>query len=51
MKKIVTLVLALSMLLALTLPMTSCSAAARLSRMEETKRAYYFYAVTDRITS
>ena len=48
MKKIMTLVLALSMLLALTLPMTSCSTAARLSRMEETKRAYYFYAVTDR---
>ena len=48
MKKIMTLVLVLSMLLALTLPMTSCSTAARLSRMEETKRAYYFYAVTDR---
>ena len=48
MKKIITLLLAVSILLTLALSMTSCSTAARLSRMEESERAYYFYAVIDR---
>ena len=48
MKRILTLLLAAAMLFALALPMTSCSAAARLSRMDEAERAAYFYEVTDR---
>ena len=48
MKRILTLLLAAALLLGLALPMTSCSAAARLSRMEEPERADYFYRVTDR---
>lgn len=51
MKRILTLLLAAALLLGLALPMTSCSAAARLSRMDETKRADYFYRVTDRNAS
>ena len=47
MKKIITLTLAIAMLLGLTLPLTSCSTALLLSRMEETKRAYNFYSITD----
>lgn len=48
MKRILTLLLAAALFLGLALPMTSCSAAARLSRMEEPERADYFYRVTDR---
>lgn len=47
MKKIITLTLTIAMLLGLTLPLTSCSTALLLSRMEETKRAYNFYSITD----
>ena len=49
MKRIVTLLLAATLLLGLALPMTSCSASKRLARMDdETERAYYFYEITDR---
>ena len=51
MKRFITLLLATVMLLTVTLPLTSCSAAARLARMDETKRADYFYRVTDRNAS
>ena len=49
MKRIFTVLLAAALLLGLALPMTSCSAAARLSRMkDEAERAYYFYEIADR---
>lgn len=49
MKRIITLLITAAMLLGLALPMTSCSAAKRLARMEdEAERAYYFYEITDR---
>ena len=49
MKRIFTVLLAAALLLGLALPMTSCSAAARLSRMkDEAERAYYFYEITER---
>lgn len=49
MKRIVTLLLAATLLLGLALPMTSCSASKRLARMDdETERAYYFYEIADR---
>ena len=49
MKRIFTVLLAAALLLGLALPMTSCSAASRLSRMkDEAERAYYFYEITER---
>ena len=48
MKKLLTLLLAAALLLGLALPMTSCSAASRLKRMDEAERAVYFYEVVDR---
>ena len=43
MKKFLTLFLAALMLLAVALPMTACSVSSRLKRMDENKRAVYFY--------
>jgi len=48
MKKLLTLILTSALLLGLTLPLASCSAASRLKRMDEAERAEYFYEVVDR---
>ena len=48
MKRIVTIIIAAAILMGLALPLTSCSAAKRLARMDEPQRADYFYRVTDR---
>ena len=47
MKKLASLLIAASMLLVLILPLSSCSEAARLSRMDEAERASRFYALVD----
>ncbi|MBR6781592.1 MAG: hypothetical protein IKM33_00130 [Clostridia bacterium] len=47
MKKLISLLIVCAMLLSLALSMTSCSASARLERMEEPQRAEYFYYITD----
>ena len=43
MKKFLTLLLSVGMLLSFALPMTACSVASRLKRMDENKRAVCFY--------
>ena len=48
MKRIITLLLAASLLLGLALPMTSCSPAKRLASMDETEGAFYLYEISDR---
>ena len=48
MKKFLTLLLAAVMLMTVALPLSSCSASARLSRMDETDGAFYLYKITDR---
>ena len=48
MKRFLTFILTAALLLGLALPLTGCSAASRLKRMDETERAAYFYEVVDR---
>ena len=48
MKKTISILVVAVMLLSLAFSTTSCSASARLERMEEPQRAEYFYYVTDR---
>lgn len=48
MKRLLAGLLAVILLTALTLPMTSCSQSKKLLRMEEPERAVAFYTVTDR---
>ena len=48
MKRIVTLLLAATLLLGLALPMTSCSPAKRLASMDEAEGAFYLYEISDR---
>ena len=50
MKKIISTLLAAATLLALVIPMTSCSETARLSRMEEAERAVAFFALVEEKT-
>lgn len=50
MKKFISILLAAATLLALVIPMTSCSETARLSRMEEAERAVAFFALVEEKT-